>query len=419
MNTTTTRYLRHLSALSLCPALLACGDDAASSARALRAGEITTWCGDGTQGHDGDGHPLSETWLNQPTALRFGPDGTALIVDWNNHAIRRVTNAGTVENVIGQPLPGDWPCQQPDEPASCEVALTEPLAASELHLNHPTDVAWDGHDGSFYLAAWHNHKIQHYDANSRQVSNVAGSQRPGFAGDDGPGRDALLNFPSSILVQHDGGLLIGDERNNRIRRIASDAERSIRTVVGAAAPDADDADGRAATQTLLKLTTSEEVSGADNPPPGGGIALSADGALYLADTFHHCIRRVEPGPDGLVGVGDPFEETVSTVAGVCGTSGYEGDGGPADQALLSRPFGVEVGPDDALYIADTFNHAVRRVDAAGEITTVAGTGAFGFSGDGGPAKAARLRGPHGITFDETGDMYVVDTLNNRIRRVVR
>lgn len=405
----------------LLPLLLAaCGEPPEAGRRALQSGEITTWAGDGTQGHDGDGHPLLESWFNQPMALKFGPDGAAVIVDWNNHCVRRSTPTGTLETIIGRSLPGDWPCQTPGSVATCEVPLDGVLAGTELNLNHPVGLLWSGSDGSFELAAWHNHKLLHYDASRGEVRVTSGGQKPGFVGDAGPAREALLNFPSAVVAQADGALLVSDERNNRVRRIDADDAHTVQTVAGAAAAMAVDADGLPATQTRLQLTTSDEAAGADNPPPGGSIALDADGALLIADTFHHCIRRVDPGADGVVGSGPPEQELVSTLAGICGRAGYDGDGGPATQARFNRPFGVTLGPDGALWIADTFNHAVRRIEReSGRIETVAGNGTPGFSGDDGPATSARLREPYDLAFDGDENLYIVDTKNNRIRKVAR
>lgn len=398
---------------------LACSGNGPAATKPLASGDITTWAGDGTQGNDGDQHALVDSWLNQPMALRFDGDSTAWIADWNSHCVREVTAKGTLETVIGEALPGDWPCQNPEDPASCEVGLGGEISGRELRLNHPIGIEPDP-AGGFYLAAWHNHKLLHYDAHAGEVTIVAGAQRPGFAGDGGPASSALLNFPAAVAIQTDGGLLVADERNNRVRRIEPDGDRLIATVVGVAPMMGMDADGLPATSTRLMLTTTDEAAGSDNPPPGGNILLEEDGALLIADTFHHCVRRVAPGEDGLVGVGDPAEERVSTLAGTCGASGYDGDGGAAEAARVNRPFGLARGPDRALYIADTFNHVVRRVDPeSGEITTVAGTGEPGFSGDGGPATAARLRQPYNITFDRDGNLYVVDTQNNRIRQIAR
>lgn len=402
----------------LTSSLVGCSDSSPAPTRELAPGHIATWAGDGTQGNDGDGHPLASSWLNQPTGLSFAADGTALIIDWNNHSVRQSTPEGSLRTLIGTALPGDWPCQDPTDTSKCDVPLDAAMPATELRLNHPTAAVLTGDDGDFFLAAWHNHKILHYDARREQVTIVAGGQKPGSTGDGGPAQAALLNFPASVVLQSDGGLLVADERNNRIRRIEPDGDRRISTVVGAAPAMGTDEDGLPATQTLLLLTTTDEVSGSDNPPPGGGLALDVDGSLLISDTFHHCVRRVAPGPDGLVGVGDPADEVVSTVAGTRGSAGYAGDGDSATKALLARPFGIQLGPDGALYIADSYNHVVRKVSPDDAIIeTVVGTGTPGFSGDGGPASAARIRDPYGVTFDQSGSLYVVDTRNNRIRRV--
>lgn len=381
----------------------------------ITAGQIETWAGDGVQGYDFDGHDRRESRFSQPMEIVFAADGSALIVDWNNHVVRRVGTDGVLERVVGTDLPGDWPCQVPGDPAGCEVPLSGTVAGVDLGLNHPLDVALRD-DGGFFLAAWHNHKIESCDAASGDVTIVAGLQKPGGDGDNGPASAARLSFPSSIVLDPDGGLVVSDEKNNRVRRIAPTA--IISTVAGAAAGAGVADDGVPAVTAALALTTSDEAAGSDNPPPGGAIALGADGSLFVADTFHHCVRRIDPGSNGVLDGVDGPEELITTVVGTCGSAGYAGDGGPATQALLNRPFDVEIGPDGALYVADTENHVVRRIDlATSVITTFAGSGAPGFSGDRGPAVEARLRAPYGLAFDAKGDLFIVDTLNNRIRRV--
>lgn len=405
---------------------IGCGpaDEPAAQPAAL-PGSLVTWAGTGAQGHDDGSHPRMDSWLNQPIELAFASDGTALIVDWNNHCVRRVDKDGKLADVIGTPFPGDWPCLDPTTASLCEVPLSGSVPGAELPLNHPTDVVI-AEDGSFDLAAWHNHKVEHYDASTEAVTVVSGQQKPGPDGDNGPASAARLNFPSSLVRQSDGGLLISDERNNRVRRIAPDGDRTITTVVGVLPPAMGTNpgvtdDGVPATQALLALTTADKLSGADNPPPGGAIALGDDGTLYIADTFHHCIRSVAPGADGVVGSGPPEEETITTVAGTCGTSGYSGDGGAAREALLNQPFDLEIGPDDgALYIADVENHAIRRVDLdSGTIRTIAGTGHPGYSGENLPATKSKLREPYGLAFDAKGALFIVDTGNNRIREIAR
>jgi sugar lactone lactonase YvrE len=146
----------------------------------------------------------------------------------------------------------------------------------------------------------------------------------------------------------------------------------------------------------------------ENPEPGGSITVDAEGRVYLADTYNNRIRRI-----------DFTAGTVTTIAGN-GTAGYGGDGGPATAAMLNLPRDLELGPDGRLYIADTDNHRIRAVDlGTGVITTIAGNGQAGFSGDGGPATEASFARPFGVAFDRQGQMYVADTFNNRIRKVVR
>jgi sugar lactone lactonase YvrE len=410
--------MRKVSGLALLVGALpvACGGgDETERARQPLSGDLITVVGDGTQGHDGDGHPLVESWLNQPMEIVFDAEDRATIVDWNNHSLRRVTAEDTLETVIGQPFPGDWPCQVQDDANNCDVPLDGSVPAVELSLNHPMDVAFDA-DGSLLIVAWHNHKIQRLVGDS--VTVVTGQQVPGFAGDDGLAFDAALNFPDSVIIDSSGALLISDQRNNRVRRI--DSTGTITTVVGATSPSDYAGDAGPAAECSLALSPYDEIGGSDNPPPGGGLALDTAGNLYLADSFNHCIRRIAPGADGLIGSGESSEETIETVAGVCGMSGYRGDGGPATEALLSQPHDVEIGPDGALYVADAKNNAVRRVDLdSGTIETIAGTGQPGFDEDVYQAAETRLRLPYGIAFDSQGVLFIVDTGNNRVRKVIQ
>ena len=381
---------------------------------------IVTWAGDGTQGDDGDGHHRLESWLNHPVEMIFGPDGMAYIMDWNNHRLRRVSSDGKLETLIGTILPGDWPCQNPAVPVECEVPLDGMISGHELSLNHPIDIAFSK-EGVTYIAAWHNHKVYQYDPASGLVGILAGQQSPGFTGEDGAASSAKLNFPSSLVVDRIGNLLVSDERNNRVRRISKLADRVIKTVAGSSDPSdlsGYGGDGGPAIVAKLALTAYDRSGGSDNPPPGGGLAMDKAGSLYIADTFNHCIRKVVSGEDGVIGEGDPNKEIITTVAGVCGSGGFEGDGGPANKARLKRPHDLDFGPDGRLYVADTYNHVVRAIDlSTGIIQTVAGTGKAGFSGDGGPATSSRLRYPYGVAVDPKGRLYIIDTLNNRIRVV--
>jgi sugar lactone lactonase YvrE len=366
-------------------------------------GHVTTLVGTGTQGFDGDAHLPHQSWLNQPTEMAFDGAGRLTIVDWNNHRIRRVTERGRLETLIGIKHPGDWPPELP---------LDDAVAGAELPLNHPMDLAFS-ETGSLLVAAWHNHKLLELDPLTLEVSVVAGSNRPGYADDGSAPSGAPLNFPDSLVIAADGALLFSDERNNVIRRV--DPERAtITSVVGRKAPPSCAGDGGPGNAAGLALSPYDEIGGADNPGPGGALALDPDGFLYVADTFNHCVRRIDPGADGIVGAGDPSEEVITAFAGSCETSGFVPDA-TTETLRLSRPHDLEV-MDGALFVADTGNHVVWRVALeTGDPTLVVGTGAAGDGPEGALPLETALDHPYGLALDEIGNLYVADTLNNRVR----
>jgi sugar lactone lactonase YvrE len=213
----------------------------------------------------------------------------------------------------------------------------------------------------------------------------------------------LLNQQAHAVEAPDGSLYINDQRNQCIRKI--DPSGMVSTVAGTKvcnlAPGGFSGDG--GSPLLAEIN---QPTGPNPNPPGGGLALDAQGRLYIADTLNHRIRRVDFDLD-----------LIETVVGN-GTPAFAGDGGDPLQASLHTPLDITFGPDDRLYIADAYNHAIRAVDfTANTIETVAGTGVRGFSGDGGPAIAARLALPYGVGFDADGNLYIADTYNHRIRRV--
>lgn len=375
-------------------------DDAST---APQAGKLTTVVGTGRQGFDGDGHDARDSWLNQPSELGFDGAGTLYIVDWNNHRLRAL-EGGKLRTVVGSKLPGDWPP---------EVAADEPMQGTELALNHPMDIAFAA-DGRTYLAAWHNHKLLELEPSAGVVTRIAGGDRPGYVGDGGEGSSALLNFPASLVIDSAGALLFADQRNNVIRRIEPDAAHTVSTVAGVKGPSSYAGDGGPAAAAGLGLCPFNEAGGSDNPPPGGALALDTDGNLYLADTYNHCIRRVLAGSDGLIGSGDPNEELIETVAGECGTAGFNPDVAPA-QLLLDTPRDIEV-RDGILYIADSGNHVVTSISLwSGGAERVVGTGEAGDATAVSQPLDASLHQPYGIAFDEAGNLFIADTLNHRIR----
>ena len=237
--------------------------------------------------------------------------------------------------------------------------------------------------------------------------NIIGS----YGGDGGPAVEADLNYPRGVAVDGSGNLYIADTGNHRIRRV--DATGIISTVAGTGQRTEVEVhiggwlgeyggDGGPAVEAHLNYPTAVAVDGAGN--------------LYIADAWNHLVRRVDAGG------------TITTVAGSgTGTGrerynnqgGYSGDGGPAVEARLNGPWGVAVDRSGNLYIADAGNQRVRRVDGAGVITTVAGNGTSNYSGDGGPAVEASLRGPVKVAVDGLGNLYIADSANDRIRQVDR
>ena len=249
-----------------------------------------------------------------------------------------------------------------------------------------------GPDGSLYIAGRGAQRIRRVGPDGI-ITTVAGNGTPGFSGDGGPATAAQLNYPNSVVVGLDGSLFISDEQNHRIRRIGPDGIITTVAGTGASGFAGGGFSGDGGPATAAKLYTPSAV------------AVGPDGSLYIADTNNNRIRRV--GPDGII----------TTVAGNSIYAGFSGDGGPATAAQLSSPRHVAVGPDGSLYIADTNNSRFRRVAPDGIIATLAGTGVFGSSGDGGSATAAQLAGPEGIALEPDGSFYIVNAQVPRIRLV--
>ena len=354
-----------------------------------QAGSICTWAGTGTPAYAGNGGPPEEASLYWPIDVTFTSDGTAYIADWNNHSIRQVKD-GKMHTVIGGMVVGDGPM------VGSTITDRVPPGApgSEIALNHPTDVK-ELADGRLLVVCWHNHKLRHYDPTTGLVLVTCGAGN-GFAGDGGPAAQALLNQPSKAAIDASGNMFILDQRNQRIRMI--DVNGIITTVAGTGTAGFS-GDGGA------PLSAQFHFPAGPNPAPGGGLAFDSQGRLYVSDSINRRIRRIDFGTG-----------TIETVAGT--DSGYAGDGGQAAAAKFAYPFDIDFGPDGRLYVADQQNNRVRAIDlTTGIITTVAGNGTAGYSGDGGNALDAALWEPSGIAFDASGHLYIADTHNNRIRRV--
>jgi sugar lactone lactonase YvrE len=259
--------------------------------------------------------------------------------------------------------------------------------ATFAQLDGPTGVAVDAAGGIFVVDA--SNRVRHIAFGT--ISTIAGSGAPGFGGDGGPSTDAMLNDPIGVAVDATGGILIADQLNHRIRRVSPDG--TITTLAGGG-PEPPWVDGVPGASATLK-----------DPD---GVAADNAGNVFIADTGNHVIRRVDR------------EGTITTVAGIGGASGgFAGDGGPATRARLNHPTGVTVGRKGELYIADEFNHRIRRVGPHGRISTVAGIGLPLFTGDGGPATEAALSFPTEVLIDGAQNLLIADSTNFRVRSVDR
>jgi YVTN family beta-propeller protein/VCBS repeat-containing protein len=317
------------------------------------SGTITTVAGSGATGFSGDGGPATTASLNFPAGIAVSDAGDLFIADAGNRRIRQVTAAGTISTIAGN---GDFP-----------VSGGGDGPASSAGLGSISGVGVDA-SGNVVLTA--TRRVRKVDP-SGFIATVAGNGEYSFGGDAGFATAAGLGWPEAIAVDATGNMFISDRSNARVRKV--DPTGVITTVAGGI--------------TGLR-----------------GIAVDSQGNLFIADETAHRVRKVDA--TGLI----------TTVAGN-GAQAYAGDGGLATAAALSRPRDVAVDSAGNLFIADSVNQRVRKVDSDGIMTTVAGTGVGAFGGDGGPATAASLFNPYGVAVDPLGNLFIADSGNNRIRKV--
>ncbi|MBI3784837.1 MAG: hypothetical protein HY270_15695 [Deltaproteobacteria bacterium] len=402
-------------------------------------GTITTYAGTGVAGSSGDGGIATAATLSAPRGLAFDAQGNLYVAEFSGNRIRRIAANGIITTVAGS---GTW------------GNLGDGGAANQAQLANPTGIAIDPR-GSLYIADYNNSKIRVVDTTGI-ITTIAGDGFQGFVGDGGPAVASRLKLPYRVVFDPSGNLLILDNGNNRVRRIQAvsgivSGAGIITTVAGNGA-NGSTGDGGAATAASLWYlnglavgssgliylgVTINQIPSLDNrvrvvnsgtiqsyvggkngdggpaveamiDPHGvdsGGSAAPTD--LYIADANNSRIRYVN-GNSGII----------STVAGN-GTGGFSGDGGLATNAAIHSPFDVARDSSGNLWIADTLNNRVRKVLPSGVITTVAGTGSYGYGGDGGSATSASLALPYAVAVDAGGTtLYIADFANNRIRKVV-
>jgi RHS repeat-associated protein len=332
---------------------------------------INTAAGNGTGGYSGDDGPATEAQLYNPWGIAVDAIGNLYITDYANSRIRKVDTNGIVSTVAGGGNPPD--------------GLGDGGLATEARLFMPIGIAVDT-TGNLYIADTYNYRIRKVDTNGI-IYTVAGNGTRGYGGDGGPATEAQFRYPTGLAVDASDNLYVADTENHRIRKI--DTNGIIYTVAGNGTLGYD-GDGGPAIEAPVRSPY--------------GIAVDSEGNLYITTYHYGCIRKVD-----TTGI-------ITTVAGN-GTWGYSGDGGPATEAQLSSMFDVAVDALGNLYIADLNNNRIRKVDTSGMITTFAGTGDAGYSGDGGAAVEAQMGSPYGVAVDPSGALYIADSANQRIRKV--
>ena len=308
--------------------------------------------------------------LQGPMGVAVDASGQLYIAEERVGRVRRVSTSGLIQTVAGGGLP-----------TGSSVGDGGP--ATQARLVDPVAVAWDPVAG-LRVVDYLGNRVRGLLPNGN-IYTVAGDGEPGYRGDSAPASQSRLNRPRAAAFDREGNLYVADSFNHRIRKIG--ANGMVITVAGSGVRGYYGDGGRAAEAQL-------------NAPQG--VAVDLAGQIYIADSGNHAIRRVSP------------EGILSTVAGT-GVRGYAGDGVNATLAALNSPAAVAVDANGLLLIADTFNHRVRRVTAAGLIETIAGDGTPGYSGDDGPGALAQLNSPAGLAVDAVGSIYVADLDNNRVR----
>ncbi|MBI2214822.1 MAG: hypothetical protein HYU52_14340 [Acidobacteria bacterium] len=396
------------------------------------SGLISTFAGNGSFGSTGDGGQATAAALHGPRDVWVDAIGNVLIGEINGSHVRRVDGiTGIISTIAGGPC-----CDRNDGlPATTAYLEVDAIA---------TDAS-----GNLFVAETSQERVRRIDAATRLVSTIAGIGPSGnaFIGDGGPATYAILSLSGSpeitrsrgVALDALGNVFIADQHASRIRRV--DASTGfITTIAGGGTPSAG-------------------FSGIGAYP--SGVAVDRAGNLYVADPSYRRIRRVDAvtglasayagggtggkgdgGPATKAGLGsvsglaidsldnlfliddnsvrriDAVTKIITTVAGTASAAGFSGDGGPATAAKLFLPSDIRVDANGNLFIADSANNRIRRVDhLSGTITTVAGSGQFGFGGDGGAATAAKIWNPTSIAVDHMGNLYIADESNSRIRRV--
>lgn len=381
-------------------------------------GIISTYAGTGIAGYGGDGGPASTAMVLYPIGLTLDAAGELIVADYGNNRVRKIDGTGTISTIAGNGSAGYSGDNGP---------------ATQASLNGPRDLTYDS-AGNLYISDSNNNVVRKVDS-AGTITTYAGNGTAGFCGEGGPATQACLNFPKGLTTDTKGNLYIVDALNYRVRRVTTAG--TIRTFAGNG-QNAFSGDGGLATQAAIGNPTGlaftggvlyisnagksrvRSVSGGiinpfigstrgydgDNHTPSAtqffnpyGISALSSSAMLVVDRFNARLRELSAG-------------VVKTIAG-----GYIGDGNPATSAALVLPENIAFDSAGNLFVAETAGNRVRKIDTTGKISTVAGTGVSGYSGDTGPATSAQLNLPQGVAVDSADNIFIADQINNVIRKV--
>ncbi len=380
------------------------------------------------ENYAGDNGPATAATLSYPTGVALDSSGDIFIADYGNDRIREINSSGVITTVAGGGLIDNGP-------------------GTAVALNGPAAIVADN-SGHLYIADYANNCVRQLTLSTGVITTIAGIGISGANGDGGQGTAAALDYPTATAVDNAGHLFIADEYSQRVREVTL-STGVITTIAGNGTV------GNSTTSYSGQATAAE----LDDPT---GVAVDASGNVYIADAGNNCVLEVNASGvittiagDGTAGYnGDGIEGTAAELndpTGVAvdnaghlfiaddgndriralnlstgvittiadnGTAGYNGDGIAGTAAELNLPFGVAVDAAGNLLIADTGNNRIRQLNLSTNIiTTVAGNGTAGYSGDTGPATAASINNPLGVAADASGDIFISDTANNVVREV--
>ena len=336
---------------------------------------ITTVAGNGTGGYSGDGGQATAAELYGPEGMAFDAAGNLYIADFADNVIRKINTLGIITTVAGNGYGA----------TTSGGFSRDGGQATAAELYYPSDVAIDA-EGNLYISDANNHRIRKVNT-AGIITTIAGNGTVGYTGDGGPATNAGLQTVYGLLFDPAGNLYLTDEQHNVVRKINT---AGIITTIAGNGTSGNSGNGGQATNAQLSAPAR--------------LAMDAIGNLYIVDVDNNNVRKIN-----MAGI-------ITTIAGN-GTLSYSGDGGPATAAGLHAPDGITLDAAGNIYINDFGDNHVRMINTAGIITSIAGDGFNGFSGDGGPATVAELNGPVAVIFDTQGNLYISDNENSRIRKI--